>query len=699
MICSDDLDECGSHPCGTDLTCLDSNDGVEIIEALSLHDQNLTNGTIPIDSYLCIPAIPTRPPPENILITTYANLSNLQSYQNVSWTPAASPDVQGYILYLNDSTGASIEISAISETHHVFMGHLWRSMGVSGPFFADAAVATESPAGRGTVSPSFRIYYTVAPVAADIDRVSSTSISLTWDAPDSVTEAPVMTYHIVSLSRYDMGISSPDYVGRNTSSASLVGVLGHVSASNAEREFTASGLSASRLYLLCVVAENSAGLSSCERDNVVQVTTPPDAPFALQWQNSTTSSIRMIWAAQVHPEDATRVTAFHVYISDDDVSFHEIAEVDSVLSWTGTQESGLETHAFTVTNLEGSEKYHFRVSAESEAGEGGISASLQAYTASVQPGAPYAPTTTDYANTTAITVRWTAVSAHREAPVQQILLWQDEHLIMTVNDSSVRQTIVSNLSIDTNYSLTISTINRAGESDRSPSRSLYTAPKPPSRVYTAPGVAEYHSLEGSLDSTRYANASSIQIQWEVTPSTGAPVLEYRLYVKPVNSTSEWHLNAVVPRVSTGTLFTGRVGGLIGGQQYDISVTAWNGAGEGPHVSRAAAAFTAPGVAEPQIASESESTAIHISWGAILSHAMAPLEELNLLCRNVSDDSSTLIVLPLNLQDRALTIPNLKPSTLYGPLLRLAHGLNVDLLTIFWYTCTRFFAAGDKCLWI
>merc|ERR1711871_238353 len=76
-----------------------------------------------------------------------------------------------------------------------------------------------------------------------------------------------------------------------------------------------------------------------------------------------------------------------------------------------------------------------------------------------------------------------------------------------------------------------------------------------------------------------------------------------------------------------------------------------------------------------MASSSESNTVYLSWPAILSHPLAPLQNLNLLYRNVSDNSEALLVMPLDLQIQTLTVDGLEPSTLYGFMLQAknAHG--------------------------
>ena len=207
-----------------------------------------------------------------------------------------------------------------------------------------------------------------------------------------------------------------------------------------------------------------------------------------------------------------------------------------------------------------------------------------------------------------------------------------------------------------------------------------------------------YEIEPNASRTRYSNASSIQIKWQAPVNNGSPILEYRLYVKLSNATSAWSLNSVVPAASTKTLYTGLVDGLIGGQHYEISITAWNVGGEGP-LSHSVTAFTAPAVSEPQMERSSESTAIHLSWATVASHPLAPLQDLRLLYREVSDNSSSLLVVPLELQSHNFTVAGLEPSTLYGPFLLSRHAFVRPCIYVGSLCCCSFLSAGNERLWL
>ena len=247
-------------------------------------------------------------------------------------------------------------------------------------------------------------------------------------------------------------------------------------------------------------------------------------------------------------------------------------------------------------------------------------------------------------------------------------------MVMEVSPT-VTLVTVPGLAMDTFYDFSISAITQAGESQRSAITRLYTTPRAPILAHTVSGSAENDNGETSNSSSgHYANATSIPIHWDVPGSTGSPVVEYRLYDRLFNSTTEWHLNSIVSAPVTDGLLRN----LSGGQQYEITVSAWNAAGEGPRMLDSVVAFTAPGVSPPESSSPSASTSIHLNWPSVVAHSLAPLLTLELRYRNLSDVGGELYLVPLGLGAQALTIRGLLPSTLYGFSLRAMNAVGAEI---------------------
>jgi hypothetical protein len=649
--CGRDADECTSSPCEEIETCIDSSDN-EVMEL-----------EIPLDAYECIPALPVPPMVTDLHASTVTSWAGSQfefrgSAQALEWTGVVADTLVGYKLYMDRSDGWQLETLVVAgDTRQPLNFSVTDTLPRSLAY--NVEIAATSPAGDGVRSSPLRVYTAPAVVFAQLDsetRATTTSIYLTWNAPTVHTEAPISAYHILAIS----------------SDGNQLDVIGTVESN--VLNFTANGMSGGERYHFAVAGENRGGLSTVSLDNVLSADTAPLQPVP-SWLNSTTSTSRISWVEIGNPEEYTEPTApllgYHVYISEDGREFEEIHETDPS-----------EPKDVTIYNLIGSRQYFFRVSAENSAGEGDQSSVATGYTATVKPDEIFSSSPSDYANTSAISLSWTPVEYHPNAPVLAVRIWQDDALVATWSPDSGTERVItlSELAVGSKYLYSISTLNVAGESDRSDPVALYTVPKVPTAVQTI--------RSGAL----YANETAVAIGWEAAEAAD-PIAEYRIYTREAASPDRdeaasppYELSAVVTAPAT----TGSALHLHGGRRYEIKVSAWNNAGESGMLLESLEVFTAPDATIPERGAESSSSVIYTSWQPIVAHELRPTTVLSLHWQRLNTPTGCACgadcnycagsetVVQLGLDALSMTIPELEPSALYGVALRAENAAGAEM---------------------
>jgi hypothetical protein len=675
--CAVDIDECLANECSTGYACVDSNDNPFLVDLI-----------VPIGTYDCV---------ENEgaagKIVNLATTASRNDEIDLSWNASDSNDnVTGHVIYA--SSTATGPFAVVLRTGPNATATVPNLAGSAMYFFR---VAGMNAAGEGPASDAIIAYSAPArPATPTVARdtitdkyATTTSIDIQFVESPWLYDAPLVASHV--------------YVAPGGTDAYQI--AGAVPVGSGF--YTVTGLQGGSSFAFKIASENTHGMSDRSL-GALQAYTAPTAPTDVAFVSGTPHSVTMSWSA-VSATDP--VTGYHVYISDGDLAepaFVEIQEVEptgDALQWTAT-------------GLQGGARYYFAISGENNAGEGVLSAALTAYTVPVAPAVlPMGPgaTRADYATADQITLGWNAVNVHPAAPIIIIRVWQDSILAATW-DPTVglqRNVTLTGLSVDTAYTYSLSVENRAGESERSVERVLYTVSSPPgvpnvvcvgcptdANETAGPEACipcDHPNATASEDEYAwYSFGTSLRITWLPVTATD-PIVDYKVYTKLLSSSEDpsplgatFELNGAVP-AAAGQTYTAT--DLLGAAKYELHVRGRSVAGESePVAGTGLVAYTAPIAGAPQQASDSTTDTIYLEWTTPVVHADRPLTKIELYYRHVEKPmgcdcnaqpstcacGSDWVQIPLELDEVNRTISGLQVSNLYAFVIRAESLAGIDL---------------------
>jgi RHS repeat-associated protein len=298
----------------------------------------------------------------------------------------------------------------------------------------------------------------------------------------------------------------------------------------------------------------------------------PAAPTGLTVTSTTASTVSLSWTAP-----SGTVTGYDVY------------EDGTLLSSTGTITASVSGTTAVVSGLNPSTTYTFTVAAVNVAGTGTQSSPVTATTALAVPPAPTGLTVTGTTDTT-VSLSWTAPSG----AVTGYDVYEGGTLLSSTGTVTVSVSgttaVVSGLTQDTTYTLTVAAYNPAGTGPQS------------SSVSVTPGLPAPAAPTG-LTVTGTA-ASSVSLSWTAPSGT---VTGYYVYE-----------NGGPTSVATSASTSVTVTGLSASTTYTFTVAAYNSGGTGPQSSSVsattAASVTAP-AAPTGLTATGATASASLSWTA------------------------------------------------------------------------------------
>ena len=437
-----------------------------------------------------------------------------------------------------------------------------------------AVKVTASDGNGGSVSDTFDITVaTTVPGAPDsltATASGSTTIDLSWSAPDTTGGSAVTGYRIEV---------SPD---GTTNWTELV-------ADTAATAYAHTGLAAgtTRHYRVSAINANGTGLPSSTADATTG-TTVPGAPDSLTATASGSTTIDLSWSAP-DTTGGSAVTGYRIEVSP-----------DGTTNWTELVADTAAT-AYAHTGLAAGTTRHYRVSAINTNGTGLPSSTADATTGTTVPGAPDSLTATASGSTT-IDLSWSApdttggsaVTGYRiEVSPDGTTNWTE-----LVADTAATAYAHTGLAAGTTRHYRVSAINTNGTGLPSSTADATTGT-------TVPGAPD------SLTATA-SGSTTIDLSWSAPDTTGgSAVTGYRIEVSP-DGTTNW-TELVADTAATAYAHTGLAAGTT--RHYRVSAINTNGTGLPSRTADATTGTTVPGAPDSLTATASGSTTIDLSWSA------------------------------------------------------------------------------------
>ncbi|AGZ42862.1 fibronectin type III domain-containing protein [Actinoplanes friuliensis] len=227
------------------------------------------------------------------------------------------------------------------------------------------AVRAVNPAGAGPATPAVTVTPATLPGAPTLGSVvfTTTSVTITFTAPATDGGSPVTAYEL-SL---DGGATFNPVTPTGTGTLTV----------------TVTGLTSGTVYAVALRARNAVGAGPA--DSEFAASTPPAAPTQLAVTRGDASA-----TLTFTPPDDETITGYQV-------------STDNGATWTDLAVEGTSPLTATVTGLDNTSTYRFRVRAVNEAGPGRASDAVTS-TVATAPGAPQAVTATG--RTSSILVTW-----------------------------------------------------------------------------------------------------------------------------------------------------------------------------------------------------------------------------------------------------------------------------------------------------
>ena len=436
----------------------------------------------------------------------------------------------------------------------------------------DAASFTTGMNGVPAVTNNSTLAPTVpgAPASLTATASGSTTINLSWTAPDTTGGSAITGYKIEV---------SPD---GTTNWTELV-------ADTAATTYAHTGLAGgtTRHYRVSAINSVGTGLPSSTA-NATTATTVPGAPDSLSATASGSTQIDLSWTA---PADngGSAVTGYQIEVSP-----------DGTTNWTDlVADTAATTYAHT--GLAAGTTRHYRVSAINSVGTGLPSSTANATTATTVPGAPDSLTATA-SGSTQIDLSWTAPADNGGSAVTgyQIEVSPDGTTNWTdlVADTAATTYAHTGLAAGTTRHYRVSAINSVGTGLPSSTADATTAT-------TVPGAPD------SLTATA-SGSTTIDLSWTAPADNGgSAVTGYRIEVSP-DGTTNW-TELVADTAATAYAHTGLAAGTT--RHYRVSAINSVGTGLPSSTADATTATTVPGAPDSLTATASGSTTIDLSWTA------------------------------------------------------------------------------------
>jgi titin len=468
-------------------------------------------------------------PPEALRVTGLTSAS-----VSLSWTApddGASPITDYRIEYLNYfyspiwvviNDGVSSATSAtvtglIRSSSYTFRVSAINSAGTSNAStYSSSVIPANAPA---------------APTAPRIAGKTTTSISLTWTAPES-GGSYIFDYKI----EFNSGGTIWTIFNDGTSGTTTA---------------TVTGLTRGTTYTFRISAINGAGTSTASPASSSVITvTAPSAPSPPTITGKTFSSVSISWTA---PDDGGRP------ITDYRIEYFTTIYGPSLAIFS----DGVSTAtSVTVTGLIRGASYTFRVSAINAEGTSNASTYSSSVIPARTPAAPTAPTIAGRTNTS-ISLTWNAPDdGGRLITDYKIEFSSDGTTWAVFNDgtSGTTAATVTGLTRGTAYTFRISAINAEGTSTASPASSSAIAGTTPA----APATPMLTSK----------TPTSVSLSWTAPENNGKPITDYKVEYSSDGTT--W----IVFNDGTSTSTSATVSGLVPGTSYRFRISAINSVGTG-----------------------------------------------------------------------------------------------------------------------
>ena len=473
---------------------------------------------------------------------------------DLSWSaPAPGSAITGYKIEVSPD-GTTNWTDLVADTASTAYAHTGLAAGTTRHYRVSAinSVGTGLPsstadATTGTTVPG-------APASLTATASGSTTIDLSWSAPDTTGGSAVTGYKIEV---------SPD---GTTNWTDLV-------ADTASTAYAHTGLAAgtTRHYRVSAINSVGTGLPSSTADATTG-TTVPGAPASLSATASGSTTIDLSWTAP-DTTGGSAITGYKIEVSP-----------DGTTNWTDLVADTAST-AYAHTGLAAGTTRHYRVSAINSVGTGLPSSTANATTATTVPGAPASLTATASGSTT-IDLSWSAPDTTGGSAVTGYTIevspdgttnWTD-----LVADTTTTTYAHTGLAAGTTRHYRVSAINANGTGLPSSTADATTAT-------TVPGAP------ASLSATA-SGSTQIDLSWTAPDTTGGSAITgYKIEVSP-DGTTNW-TDLVADTASTAYAHTG----LAAGTTRHYRVSAINSVGTGLPSSTATATTGAPPNNAPTVA--------------------------------------------------------------------------------------------------
>ncbi|XP_076804893.1 fibronectin-like [Clavelina lepadiformis] len=380
----------------------------------------------------------------------------------------------------------------------------------------DVTVTTFSSAGEGKESGTITGTTTYSkPINVAVEDTTSSSIDITWAAPDDGGDAtPIIGYIVSWLPADNTGLMAVD--GADTLQATIPGLT-----SNTE-------------YSVSVAARSSPGVG--EDSDPESGTTTFSKPTGITISSSTFSSIALTWTAPEDGGGANEITGYKV-------------------SWSPAEDAGFDltgkAETTTITGLHSNTEYSIQVAAQSSSGVDGEISDAEAGTTTFSK-----PTGITFAGSksSSIDLAWTEPGAGGGAkPIDNyIVSW-------STTDSSDSMLFPGNapvasipeLTSNTNYELKVAAQSLFGDGEFSTAMDAATAPAPPTAVLVS-----------------YTLSTQFQVTWDhSTDDEVHATTKYRLLCTPTDG------GLTVEKVTTNMDKFFTIDSLVSNTEYSVTVTA------------------------------------------------------------------------------------------------------------------------------
>ena len=516
--------------------------------------------TIPEGLATLRPATPQDAP--STPVVTVLSPSSLR----VTWTAPSGSPTSYDLRYREDGTSAWTDVFGLTVTTYDIAGLTAsttydvqvRANGSSG----QSAYSSSSPQTTSTATAPD------APAAPTVMVLSSTSLRVSWTAPDDGGDA--ITHYDV---RHRIG------AGTWTQSDDITGTTTDL-----------TGLSAGESYQVGVRAVNSVGDSGWSSSTTASTSmTAPAAPSAPTVTALSSASLRVTWT---EPDDG-----------GDAITSYDLRHREAgTAAWTDVTDRTSRT--YDIAGLSAATSYQVQVRATNSEGDSGWSSTGTGETDAAAPDAPSAPTLTVLSETE-FRVTWTEPDDNGEAITSYDLRYRESGTSAwtDVTDRTSRTYDIAGLSVATSYQVQVRATNSVGDSGWSSSTTASTSTTTPS----APDAPTVTAL----------SSTSLRATWTEPDDGGDAITSYDLRYREAG-TSAW------TDVTDRTSRTYDITGLSVATSYQVQVRATNSEGDSGWSSSGtgetdAAAPDAPSAPTLTVLS---ATSIRAVWSAPASNGEA-----------------------------------------------------------------------------